>query len=78
MTTRATKSTAQSYKKSFGQASHHGRKTHLYHTTHDDFPGQEFINMHSFEVEVGLTNLYNIFEDEHPPFVPEVSLPQKI
>ena len=64
--------------KSFGRASRRGRKTHLYHVTHDDFPGQEFtVAKHSFKVEVGCTNRDNIFDDERPPSAPEVSLPQE-
>ncbi len=65
-------------RKSFGRASRRGRETHLYHVTHDDFPGQEFlVAKHSFKVEVGCTNPDNIFEDEHPPSAPEASLPQE-
>ena len=54
--------------KSFGWASCHGQETHLYHVTHNDFPGQEFtIAKHSFRVEFACESEDDIFEDEHTP-----------
>jgi hypothetical protein len=64
--------------KSFGRASRRGRETHLYHVTHDDFPGQEFaVSKHSFKVETACTNPEDIFEDERPPAAPAASLSQE-
>ncbi|KAL3779887.1 hypothetical protein HJC23_001477 [Cyclotella cryptica] len=65
-------------RKSFGRVSHRGRETHLYHVTHDDFPGQEFaVSKHSFKVETACTNPEDIFEDERPPAAPAASLSEE-
>ena len=64
--------------KSFGWASHHSRKTHLYHVTHDEFPGQELaVTKQSFKVKVSCMNPDNIFEDSCPPSATKASLPQE-
>ena len=64
--------------KSFGRASRRGCESHLYHVTHDDFPGQEFtVAKNSFKVETACTNPEDIFEDERLPVAPEASLPQE-